>query len=825
MQQVTWPPKQLPCELYDLIICQLPRESIQNMRLVNHEFEMKVSGYLFKRVVVPFKPELYSISGASPLPKGTSRNTAEPHGSVLLQDKGMRVFQGFGSHIRQFALSFEFDEALLSRPPVKTDQEAVTTFWGIYRWPFKEYNRYRQLEGLEQTADETRTMANALRFIINAKEIGLSIDGGLGWLAGPDTGAKPTSKPMVFGGPRVAPEQESNQQQKSLVTPNNYFSSDAWEYEADVEVQIGRNNRELLLERMLRESGYEGILLIRSLRTLAESEGPAPVHPLQTDSAEVNPARNEIIESTFRASSYNGPALVRTLPSQRKSNHGGRPEHRRSDDLEIDATEVGRTAMSMRCSSYYQDHNNVPLRPNDLSNAQKEMLLELEWAQRAFMQSWAIAIIDNVDTFQGIETLTIARLPSRHLPIIKRDDFWNGFASLKKISLAVIPDWREVVKLPTSFVQDVKVEPSRAVSTVFSLLKDHIAPRENIKSLHFEWICGGEDAAGVFARNKHILAAPFVHKAIDMVNMVQQPAILSLPHVEHLSLKNCWFSPDVLLSFADGHRHSLSSLILNSVSMCAPPPRHAVPGAAHNHPAHHVLHHHGPHHGLYHGAAFGGHVNVAMGVQNYQNGLGIPAHQHIFNGPPQAWNFPALVIGQGPIVVQHTAAPTPASPASWRVAPRTGSWAHIIDKLTPCETLDMLGYDPNRCCLERPVARQQKLRKLEFISCGYIHLPLDYNQSVLATPNGEYWDPIPIQRRRNELECYMMKSSDATMGTIINHISAFEALQLEHAFHMQLGWQADDARLREEQAEADGITSPGKGRFRGIVEREDSGHA
>jgi len=70
------------------------------MRLVNKEFEKKVSEYLFRVVVVPFKPEIYGIT---PEP---SLNQAPPvlgdeilRGSIMLQDKGMRVFQGIHQRV------------------------------------------------------------------------------------------------------------------------------------------------------------------------------------------------------------------------------------------------------------------------------------------------------------------------------------------------------------------------------------------------------------------------------------------------------------------------------------------------------------------------------------------------------------------------------------------------------------------------------------------------------------------------------------------------------------------------------------------------------
>lgn len=84
-----WPSNLLPVEIFNLIIAYLPRSNIQCMRLVNKEFEQKVSEYLFRVVVVPFKPEIYGIN-AEPVLSGAPAS----QGAVMLQDKGMRVFQG-----------------------------------------------------------------------------------------------------------------------------------------------------------------------------------------------------------------------------------------------------------------------------------------------------------------------------------------------------------------------------------------------------------------------------------------------------------------------------------------------------------------------------------------------------------------------------------------------------------------------------------------------------------------------------------------------------------------------------------------------------------
>jgi hypothetical protein len=54
------------------------------MRLVNKEFDSKICQALFKVVVVPFRPEIYGITS----------DGESPQSAVMLQDKGMRVFQG-----------------------------------------------------------------------------------------------------------------------------------------------------------------------------------------------------------------------------------------------------------------------------------------------------------------------------------------------------------------------------------------------------------------------------------------------------------------------------------------------------------------------------------------------------------------------------------------------------------------------------------------------------------------------------------------------------------------------------------------------------------
>lgn len=120
-----WPMHALPTELFEKIAGDLARDDILNMRLVNHEFEKKVSGFLFKAVVVPFQRQIYGI---------TTHKTTQKHVSDWFDDEdtdeengdkggnkhskpvggddydGMEVFKAWGPHIKKFAISFEFDE-------------------------------------------------------------------------------------------------------------------------------------------------------------------------------------------------------------------------------------------------------------------------------------------------------------------------------------------------------------------------------------------------------------------------------------------------------------------------------------------------------------------------------------------------------------------------------------------------------------------------------------------------------------------------------------------------------------------------------------------
>ncbi|KAH6681832.1 hypothetical protein B0J14DRAFT_648254 [Halenospora varia] len=820
--KMTWPEQRLPVEIFTLIISYLPRSNIQNMRLVNKEFEEKVSEYLFKVVVVPFKPEIYGIAPESShggiLENGASDSL---QGAVMLQDKGMRVFQGFGRRIRKFAMSFEFDENKLANPPIKSDQEAITAFWGIYRWPYMKYNRYAQLEGLEQTADETRTMAKALRYIECAKELGLSIDGGLGWLAGPDTNQKVVErgeKLVVFGESRFVPEMKPRSTRKKGSRSSDPTSS---------------NSLYAAFERMLEEAGYRGETLEPSVRMLLETEDTMPTPDASQTQAFDNYYSSPLSLEGFRRA-IRAPRSLENGPMALNAEEATTAASTVSDEEDIDHQSPNLAAYASKAK--LEGHS---LKPNDLTNAQREMLLEIEWAQRAFMQSYAIAVIDNPNTFGNIESLTIARLPNRHLPTLRREDFWDSLPKLTKLSLTIIPDWREVAKLPTSFVQDIKILPSQAVSGVHQLLKEQIARRKNIKTLHFAWLSGGEYAPGLFSRNQNILPAPLVPNAADMVNRGAIHPVLELPHVEHLSLKNCWISPHILERFATALRNgSCESFKLDSVSLCAPVNMGTQPaptnGQAANHHNANVQNVVAPW-----GQQAPNNMWQALAGPNAQNAQNMPnglnpqnpqnPHniQNVQNGPNPAWmpQNPAWMNGQNgqPIAIAAAAVPqlqqviaTTPHALAWLEPPRAGSWAHTIDGFTPGITLADIRYARD-LCPEPPARYPTRLSKIEFMSCGYVKLPLDFDQTMIDNGAIPAAHANTVAKRMSEIEGHMMKPGDHYVASIVNHISPVETDTLESAWNMIVGWGLSRSELLAE-AKLDGISDAGKGRFDGLIE-------
>jgi hypothetical protein len=216
-----------------------------------------------------------------------------------------------------------------------------------------------------------------------------------------------------------------------------------------------------------------------------------------------------------------------------------------------------------------------------------------------------------------------------------------------------------------------------------------------------------------------------------------------------------------------------------------------------------------------------------------QAGQGLAAQVHAAHAVANATNFQAafqnalnpqnnLVLPHnnpfGPLPQNNPWGNTlPQDDSSWLDTPRVGSWASIIDALTPGQNLEGIRYD--RDIGPEPALREPtKLSKIEFKSCGYVRLPLDFDQSVLEYHQGANQQNSSAAKRTSDLESYMMKPLDSTLGTIINHFQNVERSTLENAWNMGFGnWAIYRPDLYSDCL-LDGISNPGRGRFDGLIE-------
>ncbi|KAF5018723.1 hypothetical protein F66182_9282 [Fusarium sp. NRRL 66182] len=792
---VIWPSDRLPVEIFEIIISHLTRLEVRCLRLVCKEFEAKVSAQYFRNVVVPFKSELYSNIERNQ--NGTLTRTS----SALLSN-GMRIFQSFGPHIRRFALSLELDEDTLSYPPIKPSQEAIPTFWGIYRWPHGTYHRYTDLEGLEQTADETDAMKEALKCLVKVTNLGLCCDAGLGFLAGPDQIARSASTlHPVFATQnwrRLGSEPDSRKQPVVTMSDLNELVKDFKKPVFENPISFKRT----VLQKMASDAGFSGAQINDAVRMILDTEG-------------TNIATIDFDERTSLLNDF---------------------EARRSLSQNSNRADFEPVA----------DAANHPLIPSSLTRAQKEMLLELEWAHRAMIQSYVIGLIDNArdNCFENLTTLTIAKIPSSHVYIFYRHELWQNLPSLSNVSLGVIADWRRVSKTAPGCVEDAPVSPVDAVSKVYQLLNTYIGAQPNIESLHFEWICGGEFAPGTYQRNHYILPAPFFSRP-ELMAWTDSPRIhgddlLTLPFIKHLSLKNCWASPHVFLhTIRTMALSSLQKLDLESVSLSGPPTR--TPQA----PLQQALGAQGINNTLFN----------MFGLVNQQNipaaAYPVPVWQLVQQAHPNAQNpqgnqpqpqpQPQL---QPQLQLHHPNGPAPnGTPMSSETLkqPEVLSWAGIIEHFSPSIKIrdilardelpqdpasqwpginqpDPLGqYIPTPCRL-RSDEKKYALKCLSFKSCGYVSVDKASLNTRTILPLGAQGLGANGNPHTQDLSPLMQRSRDKLLGRIVPYMRGHEVFQLVNAFGMDIGWKKVYDRSTISEAVADGVDSPGLGRFSGTVD-------
>lgn len=890
ISSATWPANRIPHEIHNLIADYLERSDIQNMRLVNREFDHNLSSRYFNNVVVTFRPEFSALYGSLDTSLGVMIDSQQPdltaqvdHSSTesSLQDgsdgsssssrrssssktselsttrksvmsDGFRVFQQFGPvTIKKFALALELNELDLAYPPVKLSQEIVKAPWGLYRWPIKEYPRYSKLEGLERLADETQYMKEAFRWLTSVNEIGISCDPGLGYLRGPD-------KNRLYHPISLA-----------VFKPTNYHQEEK-DRRGSAEEADGRSMSLVILKQMALNAGYDDNDWHWAVLRLLEDEGrnvrwveqrnangdkittAVPRYPVDQNTTKQDILN--ILESLINVTDANPVKEIVESPVVNEETPSVLPRRwliRRLSQpipllVPLSVPDIPTT-------------KTVGLVPASLTSAQAEMLLELDWAHRALMQSYVIAVMDNKDVMRNLTTLTVARISGSHIEFLCKDEFWDALTSVTNFSLGVIPEWRSISKSDTGIEQN-RENPMGTYEHAFKLLHDYVGKRDNIKSLHFEWLCGGEFALGISQRDRYILPAPVVQNYMHHVLDTWDQNMISLPHVTHLSLKNCWVPPHVLLHTVQSlSEQSLTHLELESVSLIGCPSRtpevSIMPSGNASKPAHwpwplccgaepgqfFLLQRPG-HAGIMPGAA----AALQQQLPNLPWGPGqggalpqgfVAAHNGMLQNALHMM-APAHNAGPLPLAVNLPGMPPMANPAVGGICRwRPFSWPHVLaslslnpeavqDYYTTCTPEDH-GHYRAMMELEQSFVPQlprtkNQLQSVSFKSCGY---------ALVDHPMVNNWDMIPseflhvahrneLPRELKDLDQSMLTSAHPMLAKTLNYISDEEQHILRSLHGLSFGWQHIYDEVLVDIAKADGNPDPGACRFYGEITRD-----
>lgn len=741
----------LPVEMFGMVISRLSRQDVKHLRLVNRECEAKVSTHYFREVVIPFRSHFFDSSALD-------GGRAIKNMSTTMLSKGGRVFGEFGHLIRHFALSLELDEGVLEYPPLKPKQDIIRTFWGLYRWPHARYTRYEDVSNMENDADDFREMKKALRCLSHVTTLGLCSDVGLGFLSGPMIQARHnTIRHRVFQDPNWRRRKE-----KRKITPLPVITvGETSRASNPVPRATGPTALEWkagVLEAMLQNAEFNEEQMPAALNLLAMSENLSAVSDIDFDeshepetSGEPEPGEVWDLLPVFR-SLFQPPAPAVNKKQKRVSDYA--------------------------------------LAPSALTLSQKEMLLELEWAHRAMTQSFILSTVDcsGEGCFRHLTTFNIAKIPSSHLHVLSRPDFWRSFPTLETFSLGVVADWRRVYVPSPGCVDEMSVSPLHAVPLVHALIKDYISVESKIENFHFEWICGGELASGCHQRNQYILPAPFFASPEAMARPVMARVgadsdLLRLPYVKNLSLKNCWVAPHVLLqSLRDLALFSLERLEFEGVSLSVMP-------STLEHPLSMNL--------VQLGASLGGSNSFTF----WQD------------GPPL--KQPSWLSWAG--LIEHFSPSRKVRDALNR-GDGTAREEIADARRTTLDELALIIPDA-RALPDEEVAYQ--LDSITFKSCGYVNLDHQNFRIDPMIPMSKLAllsDMLPMH---SEFTPVMQHCKDTLTGRTVSFGMLNDRTPLRDVFCMSMGWEGVyDVKIIQ-AAKADGCRSPGAGRFSGTLAKDD----
>lgn len=593
-------------------------------------------------------------------------------------------------------------------------------------------------------------MALALSHLTALDEFAITVDSGLGWVQGPDSSDRANifvEKHKIFGCAYNQPDDKTMARQMT------------WRAIMD---EADRNIKKRRIDGPLRE-GLSPTAVVTTFHSCHKLTNP-PWPVASTVAPTVHWGMVPVQQGNI-------PLLFRGLN-----------------------LETGVKAPSLATTSYPADH----VIPNSLCASQIEWLMEHEWAQIAFLSSLTMAITDTPAVFQNVRVLNLAEVSSRFISAFSGKPLWTSLPNLDTLRMFVIPDWRNIGKDRYGLAVAPRRLPSSAAKQFFGFLQGRIAEAENIRTLDIGWLGGGERAGGLFARNRHILPAPVLH--ITDPSLASLPfEALSLPHIEHLTLSNCWFHPTAFKSWIHS-MSSLKSLKLDSVSLTAPAgPSRDVPIPPQN-------------------------PNTAfLGIPQAKNILEVLNEFHGYHTEtPTVFNFwrstaPAGGNIEHPNLYQH-----PSPRESLSSPPRNGSWGEIIDKITPGQTIAQQRHlIINGPHVAGPKPREGRtLKRIEFISCGYVRLP--NHRTFIQDDICDIVEKVPrcLRYRYLILSAIMMNAdNDTLLGWIAPDMPVAEKAVLRYAFGMRMGWADDDVGKYETRE--DGQPVGGSGRFSGVVEGDN----
>ena len=608
------------------------------------------------------------------------------------------------------------------------------TWWGPYRWPFRDYPRYDYCSGLEKKADEYPRMCYALSKLVEVKELGLCIDSGLGWLPGPDLSDRALifqRKSKIFG---CREAEENGQNEKRQKTWDNL---------------IGSVGPQLPIDSVLQSDRPSG--------PLPSALAPvAPILMVPNNSPNFNRAYTHY-SLERRPLIFEGTNISNDSPG--------------CSITSVDLRNLSQGAASTR-------FENGLIVPNQLTKAQKEWLMEIQWAQEAFMTSYCLAIIDNRHTFKNVHSLNIAKLSSKLVSNLQRKDIWESLPALSSVTIIVAADFRVIQSDGPSEVQLIDVPPSHAVKLFFTLLKTYLAEVKSIKTMTIGYFGGGEHQTGIFGRNRFVLPAPLADYSNETVFTNDHKETLYLPYVENLTLKNCWIAPPILKNLVViMDSANLCSLNLESVSLTA-------------------------------------HAGVSNPIQPnaFEDGLSRHLHrgQRRMNDPhiPDSF-YSQRSLGSDPGLDDAI---------DWIYSPtRVGSWADVLDTISPGPTLNFVRYAFQYCDQVPPVRNPGKLEAINFVSCGYVRLVNQTSFDQSSIPEESHRLSRALYSRAIDLMPVMMhRHRDQLLGQIVPSYNELDLSVFNTGFPMTLGWGDDESKYDNlEDARPEG----GSGRFTGRLEK------